>query len=221
MVDPSAPTALERRKRVLVPLAGKSQLDANRRLFEWCAVNLVDAADDVFVFHFTRAKKTGMSALRAATTQRPGVCVININAGADAEGETEAEKKRREETAAAEGCAFGEAEWLPATSATPSANTAPRVLLRRQRIRGRPRLGIQHRGGARRPVPVRPPRERRNNDDPHARAPPRTRRRESSSRRRVDTQTSRDDLDGRTLNPPTLLTYSSPIETKPFAGSHL
>ena len=36
MVDPSAPTALERRKRVLVPLAGKSQLDANRRL----AVNL-------------------------------------------------------------------------------------------------------------------------------------------------------------------------------------
>ena len=49
MVDPSAPAAPERRKRVLVPLAGKSQLDANRRLFEWCAVNLVDAADDVFV----------------------------------------------------------------------------------------------------------------------------------------------------------------------------
>ena len=109
MVDPSAPAAPERRKRVLVPLAGKSQLDANRRLFEWCSVNLVDDADDVFVFHFTRAKKTGVSALRAAATQRPGVRVINIDAGEDTERETEAEKKRHEEKRRAS----ADAEWLP------------------------------------------------------------------------------------------------------------
>ena len=123
MVDPSAPAAPERRKRVLVPLAGKSQLDANRRLFEWCSVNLVDDADDVFVFHFTRAKKTGVSALRAAATQRPGVRVINIDAGEDTERETEAEKKRHEEKRRASADASGS----PTTSATPSANAAPRA----------------------------------------------------------------------------------------------
>ena len=124
MVDPSAPAAPERRKRVLVPLAGKSQLDANRRLFEWCSVNLVDDADDVFVFHFTRAKKTGVSALRAAATQRPGVRVINIDAGEDTERETEAEKKRHEEKRDAP---RRTRSGSPATSATPSANAAPRA----------------------------------------------------------------------------------------------
>ena len=189
MVDPSAPAALERRKRVLVPLAGKSQLDANRRLFEWCAVNLVDAADDVFVFHFTRAKKTGMSALRAATTQRPGVCVININAGADTEGETEAEKKRREETAAAEGCAFGEAEWLPrdvSDALRKHRAACPSSVVSVFEVDLDSGFNTAEVRDAR--DPVHPPRERRNSDDPHARDAPRTMRRESSSRQRVETQ---------------------------------
>ena len=66
---PAADTGRQK-KCVLVPFGGKSQLDANRRLFEWCAVHLMDAADDVFVFHHTRRRKSGMAALRAATTQR-------------------------------------------------------------------------------------------------------------------------------------------------------
>ena len=45
---PAADTGRQK-KCVLVPFGGKSQLDANRRLFEWCAVHLMDAADDVFV----------------------------------------------------------------------------------------------------------------------------------------------------------------------------
>ena len=55
---PAADTGRQK-KCVLVPFGGKSQLDANRRLFEWCAVHLMDAADDVFVFHHTRRRKSG------------------------------------------------------------------------------------------------------------------------------------------------------------------
>ena len=167
MVDPSAPAAPDRRKRVLVPLAGKSQLDANRRLFEWCSVNLVDDADDVFVFHFTRAKKTGVSALRAAATQRPGVRVININAGEDTERETEAEKKRHEEKRRAS----ADAEWLPRDvsdalrkrrAACPSSVI---TVFEVDLDSGFNTAEVREARG-----PDRSPRERRNNDDRDARA---------------------------------------------------
>jgi hypothetical protein len=126
---PAADTGRQK-KCVLVPFGGKSQLDANRRLFEWCAVHLMDAADDVFVFHHTRRRKSGMAALRAATTQRTGVSVVNIGAAS-----TPGSDKGSDAAAAtnAAGGAFADTEWLPVAvvdamrkrlAADPSADVA-------------------------------------------------------------------------------------------------
>ena len=87
----SAPALGRKKKNVLIPFGGKSQLDANRRLFEWSALHLFEPGDNVFVFHFHRksafksvtAIAGGASSTAAATTdaepKRPGFTVINID----------------------------------------------------------------------------------------------------------------------------------------------
>lgn len=98
MAEPSIPVpapALGRRKKnVLIPFGGKSQLDANRRLFEWSALHIFEPGDNLFVFHFYRksafksvtAIAGGSSPTAAAATtttdahpQRPGFTLINID----------------------------------------------------------------------------------------------------------------------------------------------
>jgi len=96
MVDlpvPFGDSAAKRNKVVLVCFGGKSSLDVNQRLFEWCSVNIVDEEDDVYVMHFTRTKKSGMSAIRTAATQRAGVTVVDIAALATKEEDSSNESK--------------------------------------------------------------------------------------------------------------------------------
>lgn len=63
-------------------------MDVNKSLFDWANVNIVDEEDDVYVMHFTRTKKTGMSAIRTASTQRAGVTVVDIAAVAAKEDDS-------------------------------------------------------------------------------------------------------------------------------------
>jgi hypothetical protein len=66
MADVSTPLGASpaNRKVVLLGLGSKSSLDVNKSLFDWANVNIVDEEDDVYVMHFTRKKKTGMSAIK-------------------------------------------------------------------------------------------------------------------------------------------------------------
>jgi hypothetical protein len=129
MADPSAPVpvpspaALGRRKKnVLIPFGGKSQLAANRQLFEWSALHLFEPGDNVFVFHYLRksafatvsgvvsasspgggSSSAAVAAIAAAHPQRPGFTVVNIDAPlpppatATAAADTKKEEKKEEE----------------------------------------------------------------------------------------------------------------------------
>ena len=90
MADVSTPLGASpaNRKVVLLGLGSKSSLDVNKSLFDWANVNIVDEEDDVYVMHFTRKKKTGMSAIRTASTQRAGVTVVDIAAVAAKEDDS-------------------------------------------------------------------------------------------------------------------------------------
>lgn len=91
MADVSTPlgaSPANRKKVVLLGFGGKSSLDVNKSLFDWANVNIVDEEDDVYVMHFTRTKKTGMSAIRTASTQRAGVTVVDIAAVAAKEDDS-------------------------------------------------------------------------------------------------------------------------------------
>ena len=92
MADVSNPLgaspANRNKKVVLLGLGSKSSLDVNKSLFDWANVNIVDEEDDVYVMHFTRKKKTGMSAIRTASTQRAGVTVVDIAAVAAKEDDS-------------------------------------------------------------------------------------------------------------------------------------
>jgi hypothetical protein len=92
MADVSTPLcaspANRNKKVVLLGLGSKSSLDVNKSLFDWANVNIVDEEDDVYVMHFTRKKKTGMSAIRTASTQRAGVTVVDIAAVAAKEDDS-------------------------------------------------------------------------------------------------------------------------------------
>ena len=70
----------DRKKVVLIGFGGKTEQQTNARLFDWANVNIVDEEDDVYVVHFTRTKKHGMSAIRTASTQRAGVTVVDVAA---------------------------------------------------------------------------------------------------------------------------------------------
>jgi hypothetical protein len=91
MADVSTPlgaSPANRNKVVLLCLGSKSSLDVNKSLFDWANVNIVDEEDDVYVMHFTRKKKTGMSAIKTASTQRAGVTVVDIAAVAAKEDDS-------------------------------------------------------------------------------------------------------------------------------------
>lgn len=111
MADVSVPasSAPKHKKVVLICLGGKSSVEVNERLFAWSNCNLVDEADDVHIMHFTRTKKTGMSALRAASSQREGVTVIDIAALANADKD-EPSKKSKDTVRP-----VVPSEWLPQT----------------------------------------------------------------------------------------------------------
>ena len=78
----------DRKKVVLIGFGGKTEQQTNARLFDWANVNIVDEEDDVYVVHFTRTKKTGMGAIRTASTQRAGVTVVDIAALATKEDDS-------------------------------------------------------------------------------------------------------------------------------------
>lgn len=82
-----------RKKNVLIPFGGKSQLDTNRRLYEWSSLELFEPGDNIFVFHYFRKSafqavsgvaggSSSTASAKASTEehpQRPGFTVINID----------------------------------------------------------------------------------------------------------------------------------------------
>ena len=86
--NPLGASPANRKKVVLLGFGGKKELEVNNRLFDWANVNIVDEEDDVYVVHFTRTKKTGMGAIRTASTQRAGVTVVDIAALATKEDDS-------------------------------------------------------------------------------------------------------------------------------------
>lgn len=104
-VPSSAPLIIRRKKKktVLIPFAGKSQLESNRQLFEWSAVHLFEPGDNVFVFHFHRASTFAVPRLSigasptpgAGLPQRPGFTVVNIDSP-PAKAEAKEEEKEVE-----------------------------------------------------------------------------------------------------------------------------
>ena len=86
--NPLGASPANRKKVVLLGFGGQKELEVNNRLFDWANVNIVDEEDDVYVVHFTRTKKTGMSAIRTASTQRAGVTVVDIAALATKEDDS-------------------------------------------------------------------------------------------------------------------------------------
>ena len=86
--NPLGASSANRKKVVLLGFGGQKELEVNNRLFDWANVNIVDEEDDVYVVHFTRTKKTGMGAIRTASTQRAGVTVVDIAALATKEDDS-------------------------------------------------------------------------------------------------------------------------------------
>jgi hypothetical protein len=96
MAMPSVPSAPSEgtKKNVLIAFGGgRSQLDANRKMFEWSALHLFEPGDNVFVFHYEQnsylrkalfslsgAAGSSSSATTDAHPQRPGFTVVNIDA---------------------------------------------------------------------------------------------------------------------------------------------
>ena len=61
------PAQGRKQKNILIPMGGKSQLETNRKLFEWCQKNILEYGDNVYVFNYNSAWRKAASAKEMAS----------------------------------------------------------------------------------------------------------------------------------------------------------